>query len=325
MSVGANDRIFVAGHRGLVGSALLRHLGAQGCRQLLTADRATLDLRSQSQVQEFLARHSVDIVLLAAARVGGIHANATRPAEFVYDNLMIEANLIHAAHVCGVPRLLFLGSSCIYPREAEQPMREEALLTGPLEPTNRAYAIAKIAGLELCASYRAQYGRDYRSLMPTNLYGPNDNFHPEHAHVIPALLRRFHEAARSGAQEVVVWGSGEPRREFMHVDDLAAAAWHVLTLDEAAWARTLPPGLNHLNVGTGTDCSIRELTARLTEVTGFRGRVRFDASRPDGAPRKLLDVSRLRASGWQPRISLEAGLRQTHEWLLAHEQGLRTT
>jgi GDP-L-fucose synthase len=323
VSTARHDRIFIAGHRGLVGSALLRELGARGCYDLITAERADLDLRSQAQVQAFFAQQRINLVLLAAARVGGIQANASRPAEFIYDNLMIEANVVHAAHASGVQRLLFLGSSCIYPREATQPIREEALLTGALEGTNRAYAIAKIAGMELCASYRAQYGRDYRSLMPTNLYGPHDNFHPEYSHVVPALLRRFREAVAAGADEVRVWGSGEPRREFLHVDDLAAAVWHVLSLDEQAWEQARPEGFNHLNVGTGVDVSIGELARTVAGVTGYRGRIAFDTSRPDGTPRKLLDVSRLMALGWRPNIKLEDGLRQTLAWMVAHERDWR--
>jgi GDP-L-fucose synthase len=248
--------------------------------------------------------------------VGGIHANNTYPAEFIYQNLMIEANVIHAAHTAGVQRLLFLGSSCIYPKFAEQPMREEALLTGALEPTNEPYAIAKIAGIKLCESYNRQYGRDYRSVMPTNLYGPGDNYHPENSHVIPALLRRFHEAVRRGDDEVVIWGSGSPRREFLHVDDMAAASVHVMALDEAIYRRHTQPMLSHINVGTGVDCTIRVLAETMAQVTGFGGRLVFDASKPDGTPRKLLDVSRLKGLGWDARIGLEEGLRNAYAWYL---------
>ncbi|WP_412851391.1 GDP-L-fucose synthase [Ectothiorhodospira shaposhnikovii] len=310
--------IFVAGHRGMVGSALVRRLQALGHGNILTASRDELDLLDQAAVQAFFARHAVDEVYVAAARVGGIHANNTYPAEFIYQNLMIEANLIQAAHRHGVQKLLFLGSSCIYPRLAEQPMREEALLTGALEPTNEPYAVAKIAGIKLCESYNRQYGRDYRSVMPTNLYGPGDNFHPENSHVIPALLRRFHQAVQSGDDEVVIWGSGTPRREFLHVDDMAAACVHVMGLPGETYAAHTQPMLSHINVGTGVDCSIRELAETVARVTGFAGRLVFDSSKPDGAPRKLLDVSRLAALGWTARIGLEEGLRHAYGWYVEH-------
>jgi len=251
--------------------------------------------------------------------VGGIHANNTYPADFIYQNLMIEANVIHAAHVAGVQRLLFLGSSCIYPRNAEQPMREDALLTGVLEATNEPYAIAKIAGIKLCESYNRQHGRDYRSVMPTNLYGPGDNFHPENSHVIPALLRRFHQAVQTGAEEVVIWGSGTPRREFLHVDDMAAASVHVMELHDATYRANTQPMLSHINVGTGVDCTIRELAETIARVTGFEGRLGFDASKPDGTPRKLMDVSRLAALGWRAGIGLEAGLRDAYGWFLKRQ------
>ncbi len=265
-----------------------------------------------------------DQVYLAAAKVGGIYANNTYPAEFIRDNLVIETNLIHGAHLAGVQKLLFLGSSCIYPRSAEQPMREEALLTGELEPTNEPYAIAKIAGIKLCESYNRQYGRDYRSVMPTNLYGPNDNFHPENSHVIPALLRRFHEAVETGQEEVVIWGSGTPMREFLHVDDMAAASVHVMELDESTYQAHTQPMLSHINVGTGKDCTIRELAETVAKVTGFTGRLRFDTEKPDGAPRKLLDVSRLSALGWQAGIGLEEGLRDAYQWFLDHQDRFRS-
>jgi GDP-L-fucose synthase len=262
--------------------------------------------------------------VLAAAKVGGIHANNAYPADFILENLLIEANVIDAAHRSGVQRLLFLGSSCIYPRDARQPMREEALLTGTLEATNEPYAIAKIAGIKLCESFNRQHGRDYRSVMPTNLYGPNDNFHPENSHVIPALMRRFHEAVRSGADEVVIWGSGRPMREFLHVDDMAAASVHVMELDEAAYRAHTQPMLSHVNVGTGVDCTIRELAETMARVTGFTGRLSFDATKPDGTQRKLMDVSRLAALGWRHAIDLEPGLRDTYAWFVQHEGRWRT-
>ncbi|NCB85735.1 MAG: GDP-L-fucose synthase, partial [Bacteroidia bacterium] len=267
MSRDLDQCVFVAGHRGMVGSAVFRRLQALGYRNILTAGRDVVDLVDQQAVQRFFAERSIDQVYLAAARVGGIHANNTYPAEFIYQNLMIEANLVHAAHAHDVQRLLFLGSSCIYPKLAEQPMREEALLTGLLEPTNEPYAIAKIAGIKLCESYNRQYGRDFRSVMPTNLYGPGDNYHPENSHVIPALLRRFHEAVQRGDREVVIWGSGTPRREFLHVDDMAAASVHVMELDEAVLRDHTRPMLSHINVGTGEDCTIRELAETVARVT----------------------------------------------------------
>ncbi|HRI56305.1 MAG TPA: GDP-L-fucose synthase [Anaerolineae bacterium] len=319
-----NNTIFVAGHRGMVGSAIVRRLQALGCTNILTATRDQLDLLDQAAVQAFFRAHAIDQVYLAAAKVGGIHANNTYPAEFIYENLMIEANLIYAAHACGVQKLLFLGSSCIYPKHAQQPMREEALLTGVLEPTNEPYAIAKIAGIKLCESYNRQYGRDYRSVMPTNLYGPHDNFHPQNSHVIPALLRRFHEAVQRGDAEVVIWGSGTPMREFLHVDDMAAASVHVMNLDEATYRAHTQPMLSHINVGTGVDCTIRELAETVAKVTGFTGRLRFDATQPDGTPRKLLDVSRLRALGWQATISLEDGLRDAYGWYVKNVAQART-
>jgi GDP-L-fucose synthase len=317
------ERVFVAGHRGMVGSAIVRHLRELGYRNLVTATRSELDLTSQAAVAEFYARQRIDRVVLAAAKVGGIHANNTFPAEFIYENLMIEANVIHGAHQAGVDQLLLLGSSCIYPRLAEQPMREEALLTGTLEPTNEPYAIAKIAGIKLCESYNRQYGRDYRSVMPTNLYGPHDNFHPENSHVIPALLRRFREAVHQEAREVVIWGSGNPRREFLHVDDMASASVHVMELDQATYRSHTEPMLSHINVGSGVDCSIRELAELVARVTGFKGRLVFDGTKPDGAPRKLLDVSRLRALGWSASIGLESGLEDTYRWFVSNDSVLR--
>jgi GDP-L-fucose synthase len=312
MSRNLDDAIFVAGHRGMVGSAVVRRLQALGYRHIVTAGRDEVDLVSQAAVRAFFASRRIDVVVLAAAKVGGIHANNTYPAEFIYDNLMIEANVIHAAHCAGVQRLLFLGSSCIYPRDAEQPMREGALLTGPLEPTNEPYAVAKIAGIKLCESYNRQYGRDYRSVMPTNLYGPGDNFHPENSHVIPALLRRFHEAVQSKAPEVVIWGSGQPMREFLHVDDMAAASVHVMELDPETYRSHTSPMESHINVGSGVDCSIRELAETIARVTGYGGRLNFDTTKPDGTPRKLMDVWRLNELGWSATIPLESGLRETY-------------
>lgn len=313
--------VFVAGHRGMVGSAIVRRLQFLGYRNILTAQRESLDLVDQAAVASFFKLEGVEQVYLAAAKVGGIHANSTYPAEFIYQNLMIEANIIHSAHTVGVQKLLFLGSSCIYPKYAGQPMKEEALLTGLLEPTNEPYAIAKIAGIKLCESYNRQYGRDYRSAMPTNLYGPNDNFHPENSHVIPALLRRFHEAVKRGEEEVVVWGSGRPMREFLYVDDMAAAGVHIMELDYEAYKAYTQPLLSHINVGAGVDCTIRELAESVARVTGFEGRLTFDATKPDGTPRKLMDVSRLKALGWEASIGLDEGLSRTYKWF-SDESGL---
>lgn len=315
---GADDSIFVAGHRGMVGSAIARRLQARGYTNIVTATHTEMDLTSQAAVPAFFASRRFDCVVLAAAKVGGIYANNTFPAEFIYQNLMIQSNVIHAAHVAGVQRLLFLGSSCIYPRLAEQPMREDALLTGTLESTNEPYAIAKIAGIKLCESYNRQYGRDYRSVMPTNLYGPHDNYHPENSHVIPALIRRFHAAVSNGAKEVIIWGSGTPMREFLHVDDMAAASVHVMELDDETYRTHTQPMLSHINVGTGVDCTIRELAETMARVTGFQGRLSFDATKPDGTPRKLLDVSRLKALGWQASIGLEEGLHDAYRWFAEH-------
>ncbi|NAZ38170.1 GDP-L-fucose synthase [Rubellimicrobium sp. CFH 75288] len=311
-------RIFVAGHRGMVGGAILRRLEARRdageTLDLVTRPSGALDLRDQAAVRRFMAEARPDAVIVAAARVGGIHANNTYPADFILDNLLIQCNVIGAAHETGVERLLFLGSSCIYPRLAPQPMGEEALLTGPLEPTNEPYAVAKIAGIKLCESLNRQHGRDYRSVMPTNLYGPGDNFHPENSHVLPALIRRFHEAAEQGLPEVVVWGSGTPRREFLHVDDMAEACLFVMDLPRDAYESETEPMRSHLNVGTGEDVSIGELAGIVAEATGFRGRIVFDRSRPDGAPRKLLDVDRLARLGWRARIPLAEGVAGTVAW-----------
>ena len=323
MNMASSAPIYVAGHRGMVGAAIVRRLQALGRGPLVTATHAELDLTDQARVHQFFGDHRIAQVVLAAAKVGGIHANNTYPAEFIHENLMIQANVIHAAHVHGVQRLLFLGSSCIYPRMAAQPMREDALLTGTLEATNEPYAIAKIAGIKLCESYNRQYGRDYRSVMPTNLYGPGDNFHPENSHVIPALVRRFHEAVKAGAPEVVIWGSGTPMREFLHVDDMAAASVHVMDLPDEVYRAHTQPMLSHINVGTGVDCTIRELAETVAKVTGFQGRLGFDASKPDGTPRKLMDVSRLAALGWKASIGLEEGLRDAYAWFLAHHDQAR--
>ena len=313
-------KIFIAGHRGMVGSAIVRALTARGHdpAQILTRTRDELDLLSASEVRDFFAEAQPDQVYLAAAKVGGIHANNTYPAEFIRDNLVIAANVIHAAHRHNVHKLLFLGSSCIYPRDAAQPMREDALLSGTLEPTNEPYAIAKIAGIKLCESYHRQYGRDYRSVMPTNLYGPNDNYHPENSHVVPALLRRFHEAVQQNAPEVVIWGTGTPKREFLHVDDMAEACLHVMNLDEATYRAATQPMLSHINIGTGEDCSIGELAETVARVTGYRGRLVFDATKPDGMPRKLLDIGLIRSLGWEPRIPLEEGLQDAYRWFVEH-------
>jgi GDP-L-fucose synthase len=308
------EKIYVAGHKGMVGSAIVRHLLASGVAQqnIITRTRAELDLCHQQAVQAFFASERPTQVYLAAAKVGGIHANNTYPAEFIYQNLMLQSNIIHAAHLNGIQKLLFLGSSCIYPRLAEQPMREDALLTGTLEPTNEAYAIAKIAGIKMCESYNRQYasshGTDYRSVMPTNLYGPGDNYHPQNSHVIPALIRRFHEAKMNNAPAVTIWGTGTPRREFLYVDDMAAASIHVMNLSKDVYEQHTHPMQSHINVGSGTDITIAELAQTIGKVVGYAGRIEFDSTQPDGAPRKWMDSSRLANLGWQAHTSLEAGL-----------------
>jgi GDP-L-fucose synthase len=317
-----NDTIYVAGHRGMVGSALVRALTKRGYQNLMLRTRAELDLLDQAATVRFFAEHHIDQVYLAAAKVGGIHANDTYPADFILQNLTIQNNIITAALNSSVRRLLFLGSSCIYPRLAPQPIPEDALLTGPLEPTNEPYAVAKIAGIKMCESCNRQHGTDYRSVMPTNLYGPGDNYHPENSHVVPALLRRFHEAKEHDAPFVTVWGSGEPRREFLHVDDMASACVHLMELDEAVWKRHTHPMLSHVNIGCGEDCSIRELAVTVARVVGYGGEIRFDTTRPEGTPRKLLDVSRLKALGWSATIGLEEGLRDAYRCFL--ETGKRT-
>lgn len=312
----ADSRVFVAGHRGLVGSAIVRRLEAAGYRHLITRDRVQLDLAEAAAVDAFFAEQRPEFVFMAAARVGGIHANNTCPVEFLRDNLLLQTHVISAAHRHGVRKLLFLGSSCIYPRDAPQPMTEESLLTGPLEPTNQWYAIAKIAGIKLCQAYRRQYGFDAISVMPTNLYGPGDNFHPEDSHVLPALIRRFHEARQAGLDEVVVWGTGTPRREFLYVDDLADACLFLMQhySDEAP-----------INVGVGQDIAIAGLAALVAGVTGFGGRVRYDTTRPDGTARKLLDVSRINALGWRARTGLREGLTSTCRWFVDHQDQVRGT
>nr|WP_255856503.1 GDP-L-fucose synthase [Marinobacterium rhizophilum] len=304
----------------MVGAAIVRRLELLGYSNILTASRAELDLTRQQAVENFLGLHRVDQVYLAAAKVGGIHANSHYPADFIYENLMIECNLIQAAHRAGVNKLLFLGSSCIYPRLASQPIREEALLTGPLEPTNEPYAIAKIAGIKLCESFNRQYGRDYRCVMPTNLYGPGDNFHSENAHVIPALMRRFYDAIQSQASETQIWGSGRPLREFLHVDDLAHACIHLMELEQPVYASRTSPMQSHINVGSGKEVSIRHLAESIARISGFNGQLVFDTSKPDGTPRKLLDISRIQTLGWQPSIELDTGLRTLYRWFEA-EQG----
>jgi len=309
-------KIFVAGHRGMVGSAIVRRLQNAGHTNIITRTKGELDLLDQAAVYAFFQQTPIDEVYLAAAKVGGILANNNYPAAFIHENLMIEANIIHAAHAAGVKKLLFLGSSCIYPKHAPQPMKEDALLTGTLEPTNEPYAIAKIAGIKLCESFNRQYGCDYRSVMPTNLYGPRDNFHPENSHVIPALMRRFHEAKEKGDDTVTVWGTGKPMREFLHVNDLADACVFVMNLPRAAYRRETEPMLSHINAGTGTDISIADLADMIARVVGFKGRILFDPAMPDGTPRKRLDVSKLSRMGWRAGISLEQGLKQTYAWFL---------
>ncbi|WP_274604250.1 GDP-L-fucose synthase [Sphingomonas sp. CFBP 13706] len=313
----AGKRIFVAGHRGMVGSAIARKLAERGA-QVVTRTRSELNLTDQWAVREFFSAEPIDGVVLAAAKVGGIHANSIYPADFIYENLMIECNIIHQAFASGVRRLLFLGSSCIYPRVVAQPMREDALLTGNLEPTNEPYAIAKIAGIKLCESYNRQHGTDYRSVMPTNLYGPGDNFHPENSHVMPALIRRFHEAVEVGAKQVTIWGTGTPRREFLHVDDMAEASLFVLDLPLEGYQANTMPMLSHINVGYGKDVTIAELAKLVARVTKFSGEIVFDTTKPDGTIRKLMDSSRIEAMGWKPSVSLADGVRETYRWFLDH-------
>ena len=319
------DKIYVAGHRGMVGSAIVRKLQAEGFENLVLRTSAELDLRNQAAVNQFFDEEKPAYVFLAAAKVGGIQANNIYRADFLYDNLMIEANIIHAAHENKVQKLMFLGSSCIYPKMAPQPLKEEYLLTDELEPTNEPYAIAKIAGIKMCESYNRQYGVDYRCVMPTNLYGENDNFHPQNSHVIPAMMRRFHEAKLAGSDKVVVWGTGKPMREFFHVDDMAAACVHVMNLPHNKFVAAVPnPMCSHINVGTGRDVTIAELATTMARVVGFEGDIEFDASKPDGTPRELMDVSRLGSLGWTYSVELEQGLGMTYEWFLGNVDELRS-
>ena len=322
MPADLSQKIYVAGHRGMVGSAIIRNLRKQGYDNIVTKTHSELDLTNQAEVAHFFVEEKPDQVYLAAAKVGGIHANNTFPAEFIYDNLMVQNNVIHQAFVSGVKRLLFLGSSCIYPRLAAQPMKEDALLTGKLESTNEPYAIAKIAGIKTCESYNRQYGQshgiDYRSVMPTNLYGPGDNYHPENSHVIPALIRRFHEAKVANATEVVIWGTGTPKREFLYVDDMAAASVFVMQLNKADYERQTEPMQSHINVGYGSDVSIAELSLAVAKATDYHGAIVFDVNKPDGAPRKWMDSSLLNKLGWSPQFSLEQGLRLAVDDYLLH-------
>jgi len=307
-------RIFVAGHNGMVGSALVKQLSIDPNNQIVTRSRAELDLCNQQSVMDFFAGEQIDEVYLGAAKVGGIYANNTYPAEFIHDNLMVECNVVHEAWKQGVKKLLFLGSSCIYPRLATQPIKETELMQGALEPTNEPYALAKIAGIKLCESYNRQYGVDYRSVMPTNLYGPGDNYHPDNSHVIPALLRRFHEARLSGTDTITIWGTGKALREFLHVDDMANASIHVMNLPLETYQAVTDPRLSHINVGSGVDCSIDELVSAIGEVTGFEGKIEYDTTKPDGAPRKLMDNGKLKSLGWAPTHTLKAGLEDAYQW-----------
>ena len=316
-------RVFVAGHQGMVGSAIVRALEKAGDAEIITRSRSELDLLDQAAVFRFFNQNAVDEVYLAAAKVGGIWANNTYPAEFIYQNLIIEANIIHGAFEAGVRKLLFLGSSCIYPKLAEQPIAESSLLQGALEPTNEPYAIAKIAGIKLCESYNRQYGTDYRSVMPTNLYGINDNFHPENSHVVPALLRRFHEAKMQDLPSVTVWGSGSPMREFLYVDDMASACLHVMNLPKEVYGEHVLPMSSHINVGTGKDCTIRELANTIARAVGYQGDILWDTSKPDGTPRKLLDVSLLKRLGWQYSVELDEGIERTYQWFLQNQEKFR--
>ena len=315
--------IFVAGHNGMVGSAIVRQLSKVNNIKIITRTRQQLDLNNQQAVLEFFQTEKIDQVYLAAAKVGGIVANNTYPADFIYENLMIQCNIINSAHLANIQQLLFLGSSCIYPKLAQQPMAESALLTDPLEETNEPYAIAKIAGIKLCESYNRQFGRDYRSVMPTNLYGAFDNFHPENSHVIPALLRRFHEAKQKQDAQVVAWGSGKPMREILYVDDMAAASIHVMNLDKNIYDDNTQPMLSHINVGTGVDCTIRELVETVAKVVGYQGEIVFDATKPDGAPRKLMNVDRLKSLGWQYSVSLEDGLKMAYQWFVDNQTTIK--
>ncbi|ESS74103.1 GDP-L-fucose synthase Fcl [Methyloglobulus morosus KoM1] len=312
-------KIYLAGHRGMVGSAIAQQLNDSGYQNVIVRTHAELDLTDQAAVRDFMQQEKPDQVILAAAKVGGIHANNIYPAEFIYQNIMVEANVVHQAWAAGCQQLLFLGSSCIYPKLAPQPMQESALLTGVLEATNEPYAIAKIAGIKLCESYNRQYGTDYRSVMPTNLYGQNDNFHLENSHVIPAMIRKFHDAKNSASPTVTLWGTGKAMREFLHVDDMAAACLHVMELSKQRYQASTEPMLSHLNVGTGEDVTIRELADTIQQVVDYQGEITWDTSKPDGTPRKLMDASKIKSLGWQPRITLVEGLANTYRWFLEHQ------
>jgi GDP-L-fucose synthase len=320
----SKQKIYLAGHRGMVGSAVLRQLQASGHDNIVVRTHHELDLTDQSAVKAFMQTEKPDQVILAAAKVGGIHANNEYPAEFIYQNLMMEANIIHQAWAVGCQQLLFLGSSCIYPKFADQPMQESALLTGILEPTNEPYAIAKIAGIKLCESYNRQYGTDYRSVMPTNLYGENDNFHLENSHVIPAMIRKFHDAKVAGSATVTLWGTGKAMREFLHVDDMAAACLHVMNLPKPNYQAVTEPMLSHINVGTGVDVTIKELAETIQKVVGFAGEIIWDSTKPDGTPRKLMDNAKLRSMGWQPTIDLAKGLELTYQWFIEHQANFKS-
>ncbi|MBF0425287.1 MAG: GDP-L-fucose synthase [Magnetococcales bacterium] len=323
VSLDKKTRLFVSGHKGMTGTAIVRCLQAQGFETIITRTHAELDLIDQQAVRAFFRDEKIDYVVLCAGKVGGIHANNTYPADFIYQNLMIEANVIHEAYRAGVKRLVFLGSACIYPRAATVPIREEALLTGTLEPTNEPYALAKITGIKLCESCNRQYGTHYRAVMPTNLYGPFDNFHPQNSHVLPALLRKFHLARLAGEPEVGIWGSGQPRREFLHVDDMADATVFIMHLSDTQFAQATGPGCCFLNVGSGIEVSIAEVAQMVKAAVGYTGTLRFDPSQPDGTPRRCLDVSRLTNLGWRAKIPLADGLRQTYQWFLENQAILR--
>ena len=316
-------RIFLAGHDGMVGKAIFKTLQSQSLHEIIVAPKSELDLTNQSEVSSFFKHHQIDEVYLAAAKVGGIYANNAYPADFIYQNIMIQSNIIHVAHMHNINKLLFLGSSCIYPVHADQPIKESALLTGALEVTNQAYAIAKIAGIEMCHSFNTQYGRDYRCLMPTNLYGPNDNFHRENSHVIPGLISKFYTAVETNQDEVVIWGTGSPKREFLHVDDLANACTYIMQLSKESFTKCLQSEMPHINIGSGIEVSIAELTAMLAMISGFKGKITYDSSKPDGSPRKLLDSSKIKTSGWRAEISLSSGLKSTYEWFSNNQQSFR--